>query len=139
MFIYYSFETSILVWLLWNTNTIGKLHGPSELEIYMLSFLCLKENLFCFKSWDAFKSWGRSFFFLPLCVLVCSSFLASQGLRSEFQSTGANHYLMTLMQSKTVHFSFFSESFWKIDGCKWVFLKIDGCNCTRCTRPNGAL
>ena len=24
--------------------------GPSELEIYMLSFLCLKENLFCSKA-----------------------------------------------------------------------------------------
>ena len=49
MFIYYSFETSILVWLLWNTNTIGKLHGPSELEIYMLSFLCFKRKLILFQ------------------------------------------------------------------------------------------
>ena len=71
-------------------------------------------------------------------ALLSRSSVQMQGLRSEFQSPGANHYLMTLIQSKTVHFSFFSQSFWKIDGCKWGFLKIDGCNCTRCTRPYAA-
>ena len=59
-------------------------------------------------------------------------------LRCEFQMTGANHYLMTLIQSKTVQFSYFSETFWKIDRCKRGFLKIDWCNYTRCTHPNGA-
>ena len=49
-----------------------------------------------------------------------------QGLRSEIQMKGANHYLMTLIQSKTVQFFYFSESFWKIDGCKWGFLKSTG-------------
>ena len=62
---------------------------------------------------------------------------AIQGLRNKFQMTGANHYLMTLIKSKTVQF--FIERFWKIDRCKGVFWKTDGCNCTRCTRPNGAL
>ena len=33
-----------------------------------------------------------------------------QGLCNEFQMTGANHYLMTLILSKVVQFSFFSES-----------------------------
>ena len=60
-----------------------------------------------------------------------------QVLFSEFQMTGANHYVMTLIQSKAVQFSFSSESLWKIDRCKWGFLKIDGCNCTRCTCSNG--
>ena len=59
----------------------------------------------------------------------------TQGPRNKFQMTGANYYLMTQMLSKTVQFSFFPESYWKIDGCNWDFLKIDGCNCTRCTRP----
>ena len=44
-----------------------------------------------------------------------------QGLRNEFQMTGANYYLMNLIQSKTVQVSFSFESFWKIDGCKWIF------------------
>ena len=60
-----------------------------------------------------------------------------QGLRGEFQMTGANHYLTTLIQSKTVQFSYFSGSFWKINGCKWGFLKIGGWNCTRYTCCNG--
>ena len=59
-------------------------------------------------------------------------------LRCEFQMTGANHYLMTLIQSKPIQSSYFSETFWKIDGCKWSCLKIDGYNCTRSTRSNGA-
>ena len=33
-----------------------------------------------------------------------------QGLRSEFQMTGANHQLMTQDQSNKVQFSYFSES-----------------------------
>ena len=45
---------------------------------------------------------------------------------------------MTLIESKNVQFSYFSETFWKIDGCKWGFVKIEGCNCTRCTYANRA-
>ena len=41
---------------------------------------------------------------------------ASQGLHNEFQITGANHYLMTLIQSKTVIFSFFLKVFGKLTG-----------------------
>ena len=62
----------------------------------------------------------------------------TQGLRNKFQMTGANYYLMTQILSKTVQFSFFSESYEKIDGCKWGFLKIDGCNCNHCTYIKGA-
>ena len=61
-----------------------------------------------------------------------------QGLRSEFQMTGASHYLMTQIHSKTVQFSILHDNLLKIDGCNWGFLKIDGYNCTRCTRSNGA-
>ena len=44
-----------------------------------------------------------------------------QGLRGEFQMTGANHYLMTLMLSKTTNFSFFLKIFEKLTVANGVF------------------
>ena len=58
-----------------------------------------------------------------ICVnTVCGSLNNFvQGLRSEFQMTGANHYLMTLIQSKTIQFSFFLKVFEKLTGANGLF------------------
>ena len=47
-----------------------------------------------------------------------------QGLCSDFQMAGANHLLMTQIQSKTVQFSYFSEIFGKSMGANGVFWKL---------------
>ena len=45
----------------------------------------------------------------------------AQGLLSDFQMTGANHYPMTIIQSKIVQFSFFLKVFGKLMGGNEVF------------------
>ena len=64
--------------------------------------------------------------------------LLDQGLCSEFQMMGAHYCFLSLIQSKTVKFSFSPENILEIEGCNQDLLKIEGCNCTRCTRSNGA-
>ena len=64
------------------------------------------------------------------CSMKWCMQLKTQGLRSEFQMTGANHYLMTLIHLKTLRPSF--SPIW----CNLVFLKINGCNCAHCTSYN---
>ena len=45
---------------------------------------------------------------------------------------------MTLIESKNVQFSYFSETFWKIDGCKWGFVKIESAIAPVAPTANGA-